>query len=746
MIEMKNMTQKFNDGRWSHRIDVADFVYSNITPYDGDASFLAGPTERTKKLWDKCLEALEEERQNGGVRSIDASTISTITSHAAGYIDKENELIVGLQTDELLKRAIKPFGGWKVVDKACKENGIELDPEVKKIFTHYRKTHNDGVFDVYTEEIRKYRSLGFLTGLPDNYSRGRIIGDYRRLALYGIDRLIEAKREDLKNLTGPMTESRVRLREEVADQIKALNEIKIMGEYYGLDLSRPATNAQEAVQWVYMAYLASVKEQDGAAMSLGNVSSFLDIFIQYDLDNNIIDETFAQELIDQFVMKLRMVRHLRMGSYNDLFAGDPTWITESIGGRFTGGKHKVTKTSFRFLQTLYNLGPAPEPNMTVLWHPNLPEGFKNFCAKVSIDTSSVQYENDSLMRKVRGCDDYGIACCVSYQAIGKAIQFFGARANLAKALLLALNGGRCENTGTLMIEGIKPLKSDVLDFDEVMSNYKKVLHEVARVYNETMNIIHYMHDKYDYEKSQMAFIDTNPTINLAYGVAGLSIAADSLSAIRYAKVTAHRNADGLTDGFSIEGDFPKFGNDNDDVDTLARELVHFFSNELSKLPVYKNAQPTLSLLTITSNVMYGKKTGATPDGREKGVAFAPGANPMHGRDTHGAIASLSSVAKLDYYDSKDGISNTFSIVPKSLGPTDEDKIENLITMMDGYFTKGAHHLNVNVLNREMLEDAMEHPEKYPQLTIRVSGYAVNFTKLSREHQLEVISRTFHESL
>ena len=740
------MTQKFNDGRWSHRIDVADFVYNNITPYDGDASFLAGPTERTKKLWDRCLEALEEERQNGGVRSIDASTISTITSHAAGYIDKENELIVGLQTDELLKRAIKPFGGWKVVEKACKENGIELDPEVKKIFTHYRKTHNDGVFDVYTEEIRKYRSLGFLTGLPDNYSRGRIIGDYRRLALYGIDRLVEAKKEDLRNISGPMTEARVRLREEVSEQIRALNEIKIMGEYYGLDLSRPATNAQEAVQWVYMAYLASVKEQDGAAMSLGNVSSFLDIFIQYDLDNNLIDETFAQELIDQFVMKLRMVRHLRMGSYNDLFAGDPTWITESIGGRFTGGKHKVTKTSFRFLQTLYNLGPAPEPNMTVLWHPHLPEGFKAFCAKVSIDTSSVQYENDSLMRKVRGCDDYGIACCVSYQAIGKAIQFFGARANLAKALLLALNGGRCENTGTLMVEGIKPLKSDVLDFDEVMDNYKKVLHEVARVYNETMNIIHYMHDKYDYEKSQMAFIDTNPTINLAYGVAGLSIAADSLSAIKYAKVTARRNADGLTDGFNIEGDFPKFGNDDDNVDTIARELVHFFSTELSNLPVYKNAQPTLSLLTITSNVMYGKKTGATPDGREKGVAFAPGANPMHGRDTHGAIASLSSVAKLDYYDSKDGISNTFSIVPKSLGPTEEDKIDNLITMMDGYFTKGAHHLNVNVLNREMLEDAMEHPEKYPQLTIRVSGYAVNFTKLSREHQLEVISRTFHESL
>ena len=743
---MSNMTEKFNDGRWSRRIDVADFVYNNITPYEGDASFLKGATERTTKLWNKCLEAIEEERQNGGVRSIDASTISTITSHAAGYIDKENELIVGLQTDELLRRAIKPFGGWKVVEKACKENGIELDPEVKKIFVNYRKTHNDGVFDAYTEEIRKYRSLGFLTGLPDNYSRGRIIGDYRRLALYGIDRLIEAKKEDLKQILGPMTESRIRLREEVAEQIRALNEIKIMGSYYGLDLSRPATNAQEAVQWVYMAYLASVKEQDGAAMSLGNVSSFLDIYIQYDLDNNIIDETFAQELIDQFVMKLRMVRHLRMNSYNELFAGDPTWITESIGGRFTGGKSKVTKTSFRFLQTLYNLGPAPEPNMTVLWHPQLPEGFKEFCAKVSIDTSSVQYENDSLMRKVRGCDDYGIACCVSYQAIGKAIQFFGARANLAKSLLLALNGGRCENTGTLMVEGIKPLKSDVLDFDEVMHNYKKVLKEIARVYNETMNIIHYMHDKYDYEKSQMAFIDTNPTINLAYGVAGLSIAADSLSAIKFAKVTAHRNADGLTDGFEIEGDFPKFGNDNDQVDTLARELVHYFSNELSKLPVYKNAQPTLSLLTITSNVMYGKKTGATPDGRAKGVAFAPGANPMHGRDTHGAIASLSSVAKLDYYDSQDGISNTFSIVPKSLGPTHEDRIDNLITMMDGYFTKGAHHLNVNVLNREMLEDAMEHPEKYPQLTIRVSGYAVNFTKLSREHQIEVIARTFHESL
>ena len=740
------MVNKFNDGRWSRKIDVADFVFNNITPYEGDASFLVGATERTKKLWNKCLEAIEEERQNGGVRSIDAKTISTITSHAAGYIDRENEIIVGLQTDELLKRAIKPFGGWKVVEKACIENGVELDPEVKKIFTHYRKTHNDGVFDVYTDEIRKFRSLGFLTGLPDNYSRGRIIGDYRRLALYGVDRLIEAKKEDLKNLTGSMTRSRITLREEVAEQIRALAEMKVLGEYYGLDLSRPARTAQEAVQWVYMAYLAAVKEQDGAAMSLGNVSSFLDIYIQYDLDNNVIDETFAQELIDQFVMKLRMVRHLRMQSYNEIFAGDPTWITEAIGGRFTGGKSKVTKTSFRFLQTLYNLGPSPEPNMTVLWHPQLPEGFKKFCAQVSIDTSSVQYENDSLMRKVRGCDDYGIACCVSYQAIGKSIQFFGARANLAKALLLAINGGRCENTGTLMVDGIKPLSSNVLNFEEVMKNYEKVLHNIARVYNDTMNIIHYMHDKYDYEKSQMALIDTNPSINLAYGVAGLSIVADSLSAIKHAKVTARRNADGLTEGFDIEGDFPKFGNDDNRVDNIARDVVNFFNTELCSRKVYKDAQPTLSLLTITSNVMYGKKTGATPDGREKGIAFAPGANPMHGRDTHGAIASLSSVAKLDYRESQDGVSNTFSIVPKSLGPTNEDKLENLITMMDGYFTKGAHHLNVNVLNREMLEDAMEHPEKYPQLTIRVSGYAVNFVKLSREHQLEVIARTFHESL
>lgn len=741
-----DLYSNFIDGSWSQKIDVTDFVRKNITPYEGDASFLVGPTERTKRIWDICLKALEEERNNNGVRSFDPDTVSTITSHKPGYIDQENELIVGLQTDELLKRAIKPFGGIKVVEKACAQNGKEVNPRVKDIFTHYRKTHNDGVFDVYTEEIRRFRSLGFLTGLPDNYARGRIIGDYRRLALYGIDRLAEAKTEDLHNLTGPMTDERIRLREEVAEQIKALKEIKVLGEMYGLELGRPAQTAQEAVQWVYMAYLAAVKEQDGAAMSLGNVSSFLDIYVEHDLKHGLIDETFAQELIDQFVIKLRMVRHLRMAAYNEIFAGDPTWVTESLGGRFNDGRTKVTKTSFRFLQTLYNLGPSPEPNLTVLWSPELPEGFKNFCAKVSIDTSSIQYENDTLMREVRHSDDYGIACCVSFQDIGRQIQFFGARCNLAKALLLALNGGRCEKTGTLMVEGIPALTSDTLNFEEVMKNYKLVLTQIARVYNEAMNIIHYMHDKYYYEKAQMAFVDTDPRINIAYGAAGLSIALDSLSAIKYAKVTARRNAEGLTEGFDIDGEFPCFGNNDDRVDHLGVDLVYFFTEELKKLPVYKNARPTLSLLTITSNVMYGKKTGATPDGREAGVAFAPGANPMHGRDKSGAVASLASVAKLRYRDSQDGISNTFSIVPKSLGPTPEERIDNLVTMMDGYFTKGAHHLNVNALNREMLEDAMEHPENYPQLTIRVSGYAVNFVKLSREHQLEVISRTFHERM
>ena len=743
---MENQTLSFKPGVWCESINVADFVQCNITPYTGDASFLKPATERTRNIWNKCLIAIERERRQGGVLALDNKTVSTITSHQAGYIDKENELIVGLQTDELLKRAIKPFGGINVVSRACHEHGIEVDERVKEIFTNYRKTHNDGVFDAYTEEIRSFRSLGFLTGLPDNYARGRIIGDYRRLALYGLDRLIQAKEADLKSLCSPMTDATIRLREEVSEQIKALKDMKIMGEYYGLDLSRPATSAQEAVQWVYMAYLAAVKEQDGAAMSLGNVSSFLDIYIQYDLDHGKIDESFAQELIDQFVIKLRMVRHLRMQSYNDIFAGDPTWITEAIGGRFNDGRTKVTKTSFRFLQTLYNLGPSPEPNMTVLWSPELPEGFKNFCAKVSIDTSSIQYENDTLMREVRFCDDYGIACCVSYQAIGQQIQFFGARCNLAKALLLAINGGRCENTGTQIVKDIPVLTGDTLNYEEVLANYKKVLSEVARVYNDAMNIIHYMHDKYYYEKAQMALIDTNPRINLAYGVAGLSIVLDSLSAIKYGKVTVKRNEKGLSESFEIEKDFPCFGNDDDRVDQLGVDLIYFFNEELKKHPVYKNARPTLSVLTITSNVMYGKKTGATPDGRAKGIAFAPGANPMHGRDKNGAVASLSSVSKLRYRDSQDGISNTFSIVPRSLGVDEETRIDNLVTLIDGYFTKGAHHLNVNVLNREMLLDAMDHPEKYPQLTIRVSGYAVNFVKLSREHQLEVISRSFHERM
>lgn len=739
-------TPDFKQGKWNESIDVRDFVEKNITPYEGDASFLAGPTERTTKIWNICKEALKQEINNNGVLEIDNHTISTITSHKAGYIDQENEVIVGLQTDALLRRAMKPLGGIKVVEKACAEHGLEVDERVKDIFYNYRKTHNDGVFDAYTDEIRLYRSLGFLTGLPDNYARGRVIGDYRRMALYGADRLIEAKKHDLRELTGPMTEERIRLREEVAEQIRALQAMKTMGEYYGLDLSRPATSAQEAVQWVYMAYLAAVKEQDGAAMSLGNVSSFLDIYIEYDLQKGNIDESFAQELIDQFVIKLRMVRHLRMDSYNEIFAGDPTWVTEAIGGNLNDGRTKVTKTSFRFLQTLYNLGPSPEPNMTVLWSPSLPEGFKKFCAQVSIDTSSVQYENDDLMRATRCSDDYGIACCVSFQEIGKHIQFFGARTNLAKALLLALNEGRCEFTGKTVVKNVPKLEGDVLDYEAVMNNFRYVMKEVARVYNDSMNIIHFMHDKYYYEKAQLALCDTNPKINLAYGAAGLSIVADSLSAIRYAKVTPVRNEEGLTIDFKIDGEFPCYGNDDDRVDTMAVEVTRYFNNILKELPTYKNAEPTLSILTITSNVMYGKKTGATPDGREKGVAFAPGANPMHGRDEKGAIASLSSVSKIDYTSAQDGVSNTFSIVPRSLGHTDEEKCENLIAMMDGYFSKGAHHLNVNVLNRELLRDAMEHPENYPQLTIRVSGYAVNFVRLRREQQLEVISRSFFERM
>ena len=746
LTQEKEQIKSFKEGQWQNEINVRDFVQRNISPYDGTHEFLSGPTEKTKTVFDVCMSAVKEELANNGVRSIDPDVISRITSHGPGYISKENEVIVGLQTDELLKRSIKPYGGSKVVEKACAEHGVILSPKVKELFAKYVKSHNDGVFDAYTDEIRKYRSLGFLTGLPDNYARGRIIGDYRRLALYGANRLIQEKQNDLAKLLHPMNDERIRLREEVNDQIKALKEIIELGDSYGLELGRPSETAQEAVQWVYMAYLAAVKEQDGAAMSLGNISGFLDIFIERDLEAGLISEEEAQELVDQLVIKLRMVRHLRMNAYNDIFAGDPTWVTEALGGMSLNGTHKVTKTSFRFLQTLYNLGPSPEPNMTVLWSPRLPKGFKDFCAKVSIDTSSIQYENDELMMATRGSDDYGIACCVSYQETGKQIQFFGARTNLAKALLLAINGGKCELTGTTVIEGIPALRSNKLAFEEVMANFRIVMKEMARVYVDTMNIIHYMHDKYYYERAQMAFIDTDPKVNVAYGIAGLSIVADSLSAIKFADVTAIRNEDGLTVDFNIDGEFPYYGNDNDEVDQLAVDIAAEFNQQLAAYDTYKNAEPTMSILTITSNVMYGKKTGATPDGRAKGVAFAPGANPMHGRDTHGLIASLNSVAKLKYEESLDGISNTLSLIPKSLGNSEGTEVQNLTTILDGYFDRGAHHLNVNVLNREVLMDAMEHPENYPQLTIRVSGYAVNFVRLSREQQLEVLSRSFFDKL
>ena len=730
-------------------INVRQFVYDNITPYEGDASFLQGPTERTKKLWEKCCEYLKEERDNNGLRSADPATISTVTSHKPGYIEKDLETIVGLQTDEPLKRAIKPFGGVRVVEKALNERGIELDAKVKEIFK-YAKNHNDAVFSAYDPEIRTYRSKHVLTWLPDNYARGRIIGDYRRLALYGTARLIEEKQADFLAIEGEVDDAKVRLREEISMQISALNDIAEMAKSYGFDVTRPAETAQEAIQWVYFAYLSWVKEQDGAAMSLGNVSSFLDIYIEKDLKDWKITESEAQEMIDHFVMKLRLVRHLRMGSYDDVFGGDPTWVTESIGGIFSDGKVKVTKTSFRFLQTLYNLGPSPEPNLTVLWSDQLPEGFKRFCAQVSIDTSSIQYENDDLMKSVRWGDDYGIACCVSYQEIGKRIQHFGARCNLAKTLLLAINGGREEDEGVQVMDASLFDNCDnedwTLNFDKVYENFKKAMANTARVYAKAMYIIHYMHDKYYYEKAQMAFIDSGCGIDIAYGIAGMSVVLDSLSAIRYAKVKAIRDENWLAKDFEIEGEYPMFGNDDDRVDLMWREIQEYFMSELSKHKAYKNANPTLSLLTITSNVMYGKNTGSTPDGRKAGEPFAPGANPMHGRDHSWAIASLNSVAKLDYNYSQDGISNTFSIVPASLWSDKEEQIINLVGMLNGYFNKNAHHLNVNVLNRETLMDAYEHPENYPQLTIRVSWYAVNFVRLSKAHQLEVIKRTFHERM
>lgn len=735
----------FQTNLWQDQIDVRDFIYTNITPYDGDAKFLVGPTAATTKLWKKALQLLKQERQKG-VLDIDTQTIPDIVSHKPGYLDREAEQIVGFQTDAPLKRAVKPLGGWRMAEAACKEYGYELAEEIKTICRQYRKTHNDGVFDAYTEEMRKLRKTGVVTGLPDAYGRGRIIGDYRRLALYGADRLIEAKEADKQQLVGPMTNELIQLREEVSEQIKALQLIKEMAASYGFDVSRPAVTAQEAMQWTYFAYLAAIKEQDGAAMSLGNVSSFFDIYLERDLQAGLLTEEQAQELVDHFVMKLRLVRHLRVDEYNQLFAGDPTWVTESIGGLFRDGKHKITKTSFRFLQTLYNLGPSPEPNLTILWSDKLPAGFKNFCSQVSIDTSSLQYENDAVMSQAGNCDDYCIACCVSMMETGKEMQFFGARCNLAKTLLLAVNEGRDELTGIELVPDIEPLPAGPLDYEEVRRRFDKTMAYIAQSYVNTMNVIHYMHDKYYYERAQLAFMDTQIIRNMAFGIAGLSVTTDSLSAIRYARVTAVRNDQGLTTSFKVEGEYPKYGNDDDQVDIIAQELVHDFNQELGKHHIYRNARPTLSVLTITSNVVYGKKTGATPDGRQKGEPFAPGANPMHGRDTSGAIASLNSVAKLDYLDARDGISNTFSIVPKSLGHTASDRVLNLSSLLDGYFTKKAHHLNVNVLNRDTLLDAMAHPENYPQLTIRVSGYAVNFIRLSREHQLEVIARTFHDQM
>lgn len=742
---MFNEWNGFNGGKWEKEINVRDFIQKNYKLYEGDDSFLAGPTDKTKAVWGKCEELLLEEMKKG-ILDVETDIISGVTNFAPGYIDKENEIIVGLQTDAPLKRMVNLYGGKRMAKSSLEQYGYKLNEEIDRHFHEYRKTHNEGVFDAYPERTRKARHAGLLTGLPDAYGRGRIIGDYRRVALYGIDYLIADKKKDLSELDGPMTEDRIRLREEVSEQIRALQAIKEMAASYNIDLSKPAANAREAVQATYMAYLAGVKENNGAATSLGRTSTFLDIYIERDLQNATLTEAEAQELIDQFIIKLRLVRHLRTPEYNELFGGDPTWVTESIGGISVNGKPLVTKNSFRYLHTLYNLGTAPEPNLTILWSEKLPANFKRFCSKVSIDTDSIQYENDDVMRPVYG-DDYAIACCVSAMKVGKQTQLFGARCNLAKSLLYAINGGIDERYGTEIVPGIEPITDEILDFDKVMENYKKVMAYVAELYVDTVNIIHYMHDKYAYEASQFALHDTNLERIAAYGIAGLSIAADSLSAIRYAKVRPIRNEQGIATDFETIGDFPKYGNDDDRADDIAVNIVTYFSDELKKHPVYRNAIHTLSALTITSNVMYGKKTGTTPDGRKLGEPLAPGANPMHGRDKNGALASLNSVAKIPYRDvCQDGVSNTFSIVPDALGKNQTQRETNLTTILDGYFIQGAHHLNVNVLKRETLVDAMDHPEKYPTLTIRVSGYAVKFNRLSREQQEEVVSRTFHQSM
>lgn len=733
----------FAEGKWTKEIDVREFILANYTPYDGDESFLASPTENTQKLWKQLSDKMKIERDRGGVYDIDEHTISTITSHKPGYINRELEVIVGVQTDEPLKRAIMPFGGIRLVHTELETYHRELPKEIDEVFK-YRKTHNDGVFDVYTDEIKRARHCGIITGLPDAYGRGRIIGDYRRVALYGTAFLIEQKKK-AKNETvaAAMDSDLIQLREELSEQIRALGELTEMAASYGFDISKPASNTREAIQWLYFGYLAAVKEQNGAAMSLGRVSTFLDIYAERDINNGLFTEEQIQEMVDHFVMKLRIVRFLRTPDYDELFSGDPTWVTESLGGMALDGRHMVTKMTYRFLHTLTNLGPAPEPNLTVLWSERLPEAFKDYCAKVSIETSSIQYENDDIMRPKYG-DDYGIACCVSAMRIGKQMQFFGARANLAKALLYAINGGKDERYGMQVGPELAPVTSEYLEYEEVRRKFDAMCDWLSNLYINTLNIIHYMHDKYSYERIEMALHDEEILRTMAGGIAGLSVVADSLSAIKYAKVKPIRNEAGLAVDFEIEGDYPKYGNNDPIVDEIAAEVVSSFMRKLRRQKTYRHSLQTLSVLTITSNVVYGKKTGSTPDGRKAGEPFAPGANPMHGRDTNGSVASMKSVAKLPYDDSEDGISYTFSIVPDALGKTKEQKTKNLVTLLDGYFLETGHHINVNVLNRETLLDAMEHPEKYPQLTIRVSGYAVNFIKLTREQQKEVLSRTFHD--
>ncbi len=743
-MEHKNW-EGFKTGRWQDEINVRDFIQQNYKEYNGDSSFLASATSRTNELMKKLQSLFQLERQYGGVLDIDTATVSSLTSYSPGYLDKDNELIVGLQTNRPLKRGVNPFGGMRMVRQACEAYGYKLSNKIEEEF-RFRTTHNDGVFRAYTEEMRLARRCHVITGLPDAYGRGRIIGDYRRVALYGTARLIEEKKKDKKALENDCFDAEhIRLNEELHQQITFLGLMTEMAAMYGCDISQPAKNAHEAIQWTYFAYLAAIKEQNGAAMSLGRVSTFFDIYIERDIENGTLTEESAQELVDHFVMKLRMARHLRTPEYNELFGGDPMWITEAVGGMGENGKTLVTKSSFRILNTLYTLGPSPEPNLTILWSNSLPEGFKKFCAKVSVDTDSIQYENDDLMRPIYG-DDYAIACCVSAMKVGKQMQFFGARCNLAKLLLIALNGGY-DTTSDIHIGPQMPVwKNDKLDYNGVMRRLDDYIEWMAKLYVNTMNVIHYMHDKYAYEKSQMALHDTSVERFMAFGIAGLSVIADSLSAIKHAKVTTIKDENGYIVDFKTEGDFPKFGNDDDRVDMIAKDITHKMITELRKTPTYRNAIHTLSVLTITSNVMYGKNTGATPDGREAGAAFAPGVNPMHNREENGALASLNSIAKISYDDCRDGISNTFSITPDALGREDNERVDNLVTILDGYFAKMAHHINVNVLNRETLIAAYEDPEAYPNLTIRVSGYAVNFNKLSREQQREVISRTFHEAM